>query len=265
MIVSNLIGGLGNQLFQYAAGLQVANEFSLKYYDGISSLSKYPTWTYKLGLLFRQDTKHFYRNLPVYNEASYRFNEIILPSLNGTVLNGYFQSWKYSDKVINDIRVNAAKSINYYPQAETLYKKLLSCNSAFFHIRRGDYLSNGNENYHGVVCNSKVEKTLRALIESKQIDCICGFGDDVNLVQRVVDEMGECIPMVNVSRFNLGDIPEMLLMSACKFSVIANSSFSWWGAHLSSRLEQEVYYPEKWFAHNEHDTRDLCPPKWVPY
>jgi len=263
MIISNIVGGLGNQLFQHAAGKEIAYKFSIDHYDGITQSNKYQKWTYKLGLVLDTNVKRNYKHLPVYKEPNFNYNEIPHKNLDGIVLEGYFQSWKYSINVIDQIRISVKDTMNFYPKIFNLYNFLSIKNSAFFHVRRGDYI--GNENYHGLVGIEKIEDVISKLTKSNNIDIVCGFGDDDKVVQDILDRLNKKILLLNVSGLNLGDISDLILMSACKFSIIANSTFSWWGAHLNLRLDKEVYYPDKWFANNSINTSDLCPPKWISY
>ena len=136
------------------------------------------------------------------------------------------------------------------------------CNSVSVHIRRGDYISNKDTNaLLGVCPMDYYDRAIAYIVERVVNPCFYFFSDDIAWVRRTFS-----LPFQ--SRFvdhNSGrqSFNDMRLMSLCRHHIIANSSFSWWGAWLGRNGDKTVIAPRRWFRRDIMDLKDLCPDSWV--
>ena len=188
-------------------------------------------------------------------EGGHNFNDVLFNTCpNNVTLHGYFQSEKYFKHIENEI----CKDFTFKPELAIPCKHRMSTvdTPVALHIRRGDFLINsanhanlGLDYYEAAL--EKFDKNRTVIIFSddsqwcKEQDL---FVDDRFLVSEGCDSY-----------------TDLCLMSLCSDFIIANSSFSWWGAWLSKAVDKVVIAPEKWFGpNNAHlDTSDLFPDEWV--
>lgn len=253
MIVSKLQGGLGNQLFQWAYGFNLSRIFKkefhidLNFYNNQSGvtprkfeLDKFPNLKWSK---FEYNNQNFTRitdsfnffKLPISNESNY-------------YLDGYWQSEKYFEESSKEI------SDSLKPTNETTKKlnEFISQDCVSIHIRRTDYVtSNG---FHPV---QDIEYYKKGLSIIGKYDKILVFSDDINWCKNNL-KLNNTI-FIN----NLSDIENLWLMSMCKNNIIANSSFSWWGAWLNKNPNKIVISPSKWFGPQANlNTSDIIPKNW---
>ena len=259
MIITKLQGGLGNQLFQWAFGRNLSNEYGVELFTDISfynqniqsirnySLSKFPNL-----------------NTPVFNSINlsnhksflkvvdnFQFQKLHFDDNYNYYLEGYWQSEKYFLRSIDLIKNELC------PSDETL-KKLkqtlfIDDNVVSMHIRRTDYLtSNG---YHPV---QSIDYYKKALDIVGDYDHIFIFSDDIEWCKNNLSFNN----MIFVDGFD--DVENIWLMSMCKNNIIANSSFSWWGAWLNSNPLKKVIGPKKWFGDQTNlNDYDIIPNNWI--
>lgn len=257
MITSNLVGGLGNYLFQIAAthSLSLDNNDELVYDINDVLIGHGHIKTY-MDNIFR-NIKFVDEKLPItniHNEPSFNYTPIeYKPYLR---LNGYYQSEKYfnhNQKEILKLFSIDSKTENY------LYGKygtsLFLNNTCSLHVRRGDYLRLPN---HHPVCDISYYKEAVDKIGLDKIYLI--FSDDINWCKINLDFIPKKIFIEGNS-----DYQDLYLMSKCDDNIIANSSFSWWGAWLNDNQNKQVIAPKKWFGiSNLHlDTSDLYCNSWI--
>ncbi len=129
------------------------------------------------------------------------------------------------------------------------------------HVRRGDYIGN---NFHPIVDMEYYKKGLDLISRKNKIDCVYLFDrDDIEWCKH---NFKFDYPTVYVEADINSDVSvaeTLILMSNCKHFVLANSSFSWWGAWLAENSDKMVIAPQKWFANDSIDTSDLIPPEWI--
>nr|BFD25167.1 MAG: hypothetical protein JST_4580 [Candidatus Parcubacteria bacterium] len=134
--------------------------------------------------------------------------------------------------------------------------------SIFVHIRRGDYVSNSAANKFLGLCPldyyERAVKFMRGKVKNPRFFI---FSDDISWVQDYL----KIEDAVYVSDGNLQDFEELALMSQCRHGVVANSSFSWWGAWLISNPTKIIIAPKQWFANDKADDSDLIPPNWLRF
>jgi hypothetical protein len=129
------------------------------------------------------------------------------------------------------------------------------------HYRRGDYAENlETTKYHGMPDSKYYSKALQYISERQNNLKVLVFSDDKDWVTKSVK-----LPITFEIIEGLEDIEELILMSHCKHNIIANSTFSWWGAWLNENPEKIVIAPKRWFANEEMEaqTQDLIPETWI--
>ncbi len=259
MIVVKLQGGLGNQMFQWAFGKHLSNKYNVPLYldtnfynQNTSStkrnftLNKFNNLKYQL---FNSDVKSNGKQFLRFSEPP-NFTNLPYDSNYNWYLDGYFQSEKYFIESSDLIR----SELN--PDSHTL-KKILHIipsdkNTISLHIRRTDYISSNG--YHPV---QPIEYYKKAINVIGEYDCIFVFSDDIQWCKQNLQFNN----IVFVE--GLSDIEDMWAMSMCKSNIIANSSFSWWGAWLNNEKDKKVIYPIKWFGSQANlNTGDMIPKNW---
>lgn len=278
------MGGLGNQLFIYGAGLAAAERAGVSLRVDVgqhAARSDRPALLEDLGLPadyvdlgMRQDASRVRRRLaswwplrdevPLgcsYRENGFVFDPAVLQQGAGTCLFGYFQSWRYVEPVAHRLRghltrLAEARHDRLRPHAE----RLDDPSAVVLHVRRGDYLHADAQGYHGVAGHRFYRDALTTLRRTGFDGPVLLFSDDVEMAVRELDGLGEVHP---VSCPSLDALDEMLLMSRAPALVTANSSFSWWAAWLGDRPDRPVVAPRPWFDDPSIDARDLLPPHWL--
>jgi len=285
MIITKLIGGLGNQMFQYAAGRRAAyvNNAELKLdITGYENQEGMTPRAYMLHIFNIQENfaseseinklkkeNIFFNKLnkfiPVFKnsyikEKHFYFDQDILNIKDNSYLEGYWASEKY----FKDIEDIICKEFTLKDKSDVINQKIISrikkCDSVSIHIRRGDYVFDEKINkYHGE-CNLDYYLKAIALIAKKvKSPHFFVISDDIKWAKQNLYLKFPCIYVDH----NIGkkDYEDMRLMSECKHNIIANSSFSWWGAWLNKN--KVVIAPKRWFTDKSINTEDLIPNSWI--
>ncbi len=280
MIIVKMMGGIGNQMFQYAAGrrLSIKHKTILKL-DLSFLLDRTPreNFTYRdyeLGVFNIHENfvspleikifwvKQKLKLINLVNEPQHYFHESMSSISDNSYLVGYWQSEKYFKDVEDTIRYE----FNVKFKAEGINKKIAeeinSCESVSVHIRRGDYVSNPETNkYHGLCPLEYYQKALKKITSRIENPHFFIFSDDPEWAQKNLDfEHPSKFITHNGAEKSYED---MRLMSLCKHNIIANSSFSWWGAWLNRNPDKIVIAPRKWFNDPSINTDDLIPESWM--
>lgn len=253
-------GRLGNQMFQYAAlkaaalrlGVQcfLPSHQSIKQ-DGVYDLTNHKWIPYRLELVdcFEVTTPIQDNNLPnQYSEKAFTYESSINIIQSNTALEGYFQSYKYFQDFEEDIR----REFTFKPSILTKCESIIAQynNPISIHIRRGDYVN------HPSYWTVTPEYLTAALEEVAQPDATyLIFSDDFDWCKEVFGD--EFVFMQGNNQFE-----DLCLMSLCDHNVIANSSYSWWGAWLNNNPDKIVVAPSKWFTDNK-SLNDLYPNNWI--
>lgn len=267
MIIVRLVGGLGNQLFQYARARHSAeiNKTNLKL--DLSEFETYELHRYSLShfnIIESIATENDLRATNEFKERHFHFDADYKSIGDGVLLKGYWQSEKYfidiSDIIKNELQLNTAMSA----RGNEISMLIEDSNSVSLHIRRCDYKQGS---YSDQILDAlSIDYYIRAIkklgAEEKNLKFFV-FSDDPQWVKNNLKL--EC-PVVyvdhNTAETNYEDL---YLMSLCKHNIIANSSFSWWGAWLNNNPAKKVYAPKRWFNSNVRniDEKDVIPEAWI--
>lgn len=290
MVIVKLLGGLGNQMFQYATGRAVAHRLRVELLLDVSGFAHYDLRRYELDewaiqarvasseelasagvaahpptLLSRMgQALGFGRPLNSFKEASFAYDPGVLQVAAPAYLDGYWQSDRYFSEVADLLRRDFV--LKHQPdinnQRMTVRIHEASTQAVSLHIRRGDYVSNPQTaQYHGVCSLDYYRTAANYISERVSNPHFFVFSDDLAWVSENI-KLNHAMTLVNVNGADRGAW-DMTLMMACRHHVIANSSFSWWGAWLNPHADKIVVAPKRWFSGASHDTSDLIPASWV--
>lgn len=286
MIIIKLGGGVGNQLFQYAFGrnIEILNKTEVKF--DLSWFEQYKERAHKLKHFnavekiassaeiiklnkYRKKSGRlaFFHNFFVADDSIYikqkqfEFIPQILKIMNPLYLDGHWQSEKYFKGIENIIKKEITLKEtprNYFKQMSAKIEKI---NSVSIHIRRGDYITMQKAiDIIGVCPIDYYYKAVNKLIKKIKYPTFFIFSDDIEWVKKNLEINS---PMIFVSNNTIADYEELILMSKCKHNIIANSSFSWWGAWLNENPQKIVIAPKNWFKDKSINTKDLVPENWL--
>lgn len=281
MITCNLMGGLGNQIFQIFATISYAikskNQFKFLNLASLgegSTTVRYTFWDKFFISLKPFLISDLPQPLNVIREEGFPYNELPIYEMvnKNVVIFGYFQSYKYFqenyaiiyrmlhiDKMKHDLLDNLTLSSPEYLDLE---------NAVSMHFRIGDYKK--IQEFHPLATYRYYENSLlyiNSKLPNKEFNILYFCEDsDIDDVLTIVNKLTLKFPMYKFQRGekSLEDWQQMLLMSCCHHNIIANSSFSWWSAYLNSWTDKVICYPSVWFGQcARNDTKDLCPAHWV--
>lgn len=289
MKIVRIVGGLGNQMFQYAFALALKEKYPKeKIYIDSTVMNGYPLHNgFELTKIFKAKLPqapllsllkvayplpHYRlwqfgchilpkRKSMVLENAGVRFNPNIFSQPGDRLYEGYWQSEKY----FNDIREIIVDSF-VFPKISTgslnqlLLDKMDGKTTVGIHVRRGDYVSISNA---AAICTLEYYRAAISMLLNKVVpDMYIIFSDDISWCSDNLGDLLGDIPTEFVN-WNKGDksFRDMQLMSMCTHNVIANSSFSWWGAWLNNNPDKIVLAPSKWMV--SEGWHDILPETWI--
>lgn len=251
MIVIDLMGGLGNQLFQWALGAGLQARGRQVVYDA-SRLGPDKHRQFELGFLGVNPITNACCGRTV-SEPGLRFHREILDS-DHVRLVGYWQSEKYFAHCAENVKAAILRG------AHAHYRGLcFSENSVALHVRRTDYTSESSQRFHGLMPPSYYQKAASHLREQVSRPHFYIFSDDVEWCKAEFAAWPDATIVDNSS-----PLGTLLLMASCHHAIIANSTFSWWGAWLQWP-QGIVVAPERWFAAEceQANAGDIVPERWI--
>jgi hypothetical protein len=295
MVFVRLIGGLGNQFFQYALGRHIAEIHRTELKIDISGfetykLHKYSLWPFnirenfavpeevkeltecKQGAFERLIGRKFGRSLSPaarhIREKFYHFNPEILSLPDGVYLDGYWQSEKYFVDIEAIIRKEFTVKTPQGGKDKELAELIASCESVSLHIRRLDFVSDPRTSqFHGTCDLDYYYRGVEKLAQTVTAPHLFVFGDDPEWVS---NNLRLPYPTTLVDHNGADkNYEDLRLMSQCKHNIIANSTFSWWGAWLNQNPNKIVIAPAKWINKPDNPEKyinfvdDLLPPSWL--
>lgn len=278
MIIINLKGGLGNQMFQYATGRAISiknktqfkldisgynnekylksetpREYELKDFnieESIASVKEIKKLKYPLGIISKG--WRFFRAKALRQNFQDYYPKIL--KKENYYLDGFWQSEKnfleIRDILLKEFSLKTPLTINPGP------------NSLSIHVRHGDYLTNKKTNsYHGVLDIRYYKSAYNFIKEKTNISTVYIFTDDVKWAKENLNFISE--ETIFASNLNYKNSEEIILMSKCDYNIIANSSFSWWGAWLNQKSDKIVIAPKTWFKKGDKKHPNIAPKSWI--
>lgn len=296
MLIVEIVGGLGNQMFQYAfyhklkkhhkdsqvkiylkrfgetpdnQGYELGNVFGISqepivYDKDVSNLIDD-----SVNFISRVKRKILGRKKTFYLEQIFRYDSKVFSQKNNQVI--YFRGLWQDELYFSDLRNELLEVFHFRTDNLDncnlqILKQIKQSNSVSIHIRRGDYISNEKyNNILGGVCTYRYYKEALEYLQSKvESTSLFVFSDDIDWVKSEFDFFeGKKVTYVS-GNFGKESYIDMYLMTMCKHNIIANSSFSWWGAWLNKNELKIVLAPEKWFKNNRRlEDNNIVPSTWT--
>lgn len=254
MITARLKGGLGNQMFQIAAGISKAKDLETEFFINYNithygQQGKKPN-TYKDNFYKKITQKEYVPDF-VYGEPHFAFSP--LPNKQDMVIDGYFQTEKYFKH-----NKNLIKESFYFSEdiKNKINKRLKTINQKILgvHVRTGDFLSTGNFSSH-FICNKKYY--------SNALECFNLNDYFIIVCTDSPADLFKFFPKEDIAFSNSSnELEDLYLLSQCDSLILTNSSFGWWGAYLGKE-KNNVCVPSKWFAKDgPQDYNDIYIDKW---
>jgi hypothetical protein len=290
MIISKILGGLGNQMFCYAAGRAVAlrNGVELKldirsYPDcdqRIFELHRYQiaatvaTETELLAADRRSLHKPVNRALkklrfwqsygqtPHFRQRGFAYDPEIHKVGPSAYLEGLFQCEQFFQGADDTLRKEFTPKESLDSANAEMAARILSGNSVSLHVRRTDYVNDPKYRHLVSPCSLEYYQAAIELMQNRLKDFqVFVFSDEPEWCQKNLRIEAPC----TIVNLNGTDKPwlDMHLMSKCRHHVLANSTYSWWGAWLANNDDQLVVAPKKWFASDIHDDSHIVPERWI--
>jgi hypothetical protein len=288
LIITKITGGLGNQMFEYAAGLSLAKKNNDGLKLDISAYKKYRLHAYGLSVFqisaglaeksecdaIRYRHHGFFdkayrkitgiekiRTADYIQEKSFEFDPSILSLTGDKYLEGYWQSWKYFSAIEPLVRAEFTQKQPMDAANSEMRKNIADCESVSLHVRRGDYVSDPKTRaFHGVDLSGYYAAAIERVFSKTKKPHFFIFSDEPGWVRENFKNAFE-FTVVDINPPKKG-YEDMRLMSACSHNITANSSFSWWGAWLNSNPEKIVTAPARWFNDAAVKSEGLYCPGW---
>lgn len=279
MITCNLKGGLGNQLFQIftliSHSIRNSKSFILPYSEYIPGhdtkrttywdtflihLKNYTTGNGKFDNITHVNELLLLKH-PIYKEKSFNYNPIE-NNIDNMLFDGYFQSYKYFDEykyklfMLIDLKYNKVKIRSEY------FNYLDTHKLASMHFRIGDYKN--IQQFHPVLPEKYYDNALLEIPDDYKVIVFCEEQDKDNVNQLIDNLSSKHNHNFVIIDHSIPDWKQLLIMSMCNINVIANSTFSWWGAYFNENDDKKIIYPSVWFGNEiKNNTDDLFLPDWV--
>lgn len=275
MITIEIMGGLGNQLFQIFSLISygLTNNISVYFQDKKDPIRTDRPFYWDN---FLSSLKQFVKstdetNLPLYKENGFHYN-VMIPydqvRIKPFKFYGYFQSYKYFQEkeqyIFKLIKLN-----EQIERVKTKYNQICVFNNTVsLHFRIGDYKH--KPQYHPLMDINYYKSALQHVIDHTKINDwnILYFYEkqDIDMVKEKIYILRKDFNDLTFTPINteIVDYDQLLLMSLCQHNIIANSSFSWWGAYLNQNKHKTVTYPSMWFGPSFGNIKmdDLFPSGW---
>lgn len=287
MIITRLYGGLGNQLFQYAAGRSLAHHLGSILKLDITPFQGYKLHTYGLthwniqeDFAKEKEVRKFQRmgiitrllgnvpawrtNYTVIQEKHFPYCPEVFYATGNVMLVGYWQSEKYFLKIEEVIRREFTVKTPQVGRDREIAEKVKDTDSISLHVRRLDYVTDiKTSQTHGTCSLEYYNRSVDFISQRVKAPHVFIFSDDSRWAKENI-RLSQPVTFVDHNDASR-NFEDLRLMSQCKHNIIANSSFSWWGAWLNTNPGKMICTPAKWFSDPRHDTRDIYPEGWLKF
>ncbi|MBT8578576.1 alpha-1,2-fucosyltransferase [Polynucleobacter paneuropaeus] len=289
MIGVRLEGGLGNQLFQYAAARALAirhetdiviDQSALSHKGKSKTLREYELDAFNCALIPEAAKRFRFSGLAkrcklIYNflspwkvvlEKGQNFNKCFFNAGDNSYLIGFWQSHRYFEGVADILRTELTPKFSLSPKSVNI-KSIIekSVHSVSVHVRRGDYVSlNSAKKFHGVLSINYYKKAISKVSTQFPLATYFIFSDDIEWCKKNFPKDQNIVYIEHNPPSEAWQ--DLMLMSYCQHHIIANSSFSWWGAWLGQDVNRDlkkiVIYPTNWFMNQSVIYEDRFPANW---
>jgi hypothetical protein len=268
MIITKIYGGLGNQLFQYAIGRCLSEQKNVPFFLDISQFDNYKLRGYNLGefnitenfankdisnrySFFESSKLNNICNKLMFNngyirEKTFDFDENLFKINHDEIyLEGYWQNEKYFSSINNILRNEFTLRNPLSDNAKNTENLICTTSdSVSVHVRKTDFLKKENKKIFTDLTASYYENAIQNIVMHLKNPHLFVFSDDFTWVK---ENIHFDLPITYIDSNNPAH-EDLHLMSQCKHNIIANSTFSWWGAWLNKNTEKMVIGPENWFS-----------------
>lgn len=267
MIIVQLVGGLGNQLFQYAAGRAVALlrgdelKLDIEVYQTPEEHRQYQLGAFDIQATLATPLEIERLRATSFIREKHLCFDPLLHQLQGDLyLSGYWQAPRYFQPVERQIRQELKVLTPISAEDDLLIKQMAKDNSVSIHVRRGDYTLPAYQHL-GPLDLSYYQRAVELISQRLPHPHLYIFSDDLAYVR------GHLLlnhPTTYVDHNNEeACVQDLRLMSCCRHHIIANSTFSWWSAYLNPRPDKMVVAPQRWFSSPHLSDRNLVCDHWI--
>ena len=284
MVIVKIFGGLGNQMFQYAMGLSMAykkecelkldiSDFEVNFHHQGFNLDIYNIDLHVADFdeiaKLKNITKNkylqkinFWNKAHIFEKKYFKYDSKI-NEINGSIyLDGYWQNEEYFNNISVDLKNAFTLKNKISDNSNNYLNKINTCNSVSIHVRRGDYVSIPNfYKVHGTCNMIYYQNAIKFIYSRIKNPTFFIFSDDIIWAKENFDFL-ENYHIVDGNHGNYF-YEDMILMSKCKANIIANSTFSWWGAWLNNHDNKLVIAPNKWLNSTNIDASEVIPKSWI--
>ena len=282
-VVVRLMGGLGNQMFQYATARAVALYKGVPLKLDLSWFQNQTKREYELHHLripgqFASNQPRLIEKLlghavqtllPRYRQAVYRqggqaFDPKVFSTRSDVLLVGYWQSERYFSHIRETLLEEFAVASDLQAKTVDTAKSIATVNAVSLHVRRGDYVSEPRtREMHGVCPPDYYLSAVRFIADRVKEPHFFVFSDDIEWarINLQIDFPATFVDHTDPDR----GYEDLYLMRQCQHHVVANSSFSWWGAWLCDSPSKIVTAPRRWFSDPKIQEGDIVPEGWLRF
>jgi len=278
MIIVRLSDGLGNQMFQYAFGRALSARHGVPLRLDLSAYRHERKRSYGLNRFLTLEafvtdeearcvvtrplaSTEPWWSQPVVKEPHFHYDDNVTRVPSSGYFVGYWQSERHFRDLAALIRLEFTPKQPLAGVNLDVARMIASRNAVSLHVRRGDYVSDRTVNTLHGVCSLDYYRSAVAHVAARvEKPEFFVFTDDPDWTRA---NLKLDFPAYLVTQNQDAPVEDLRLMTLCRHHIIANSSFSWWGAWLGERPGQVVCAPQRWFGTYPHDTRDLVPERWV--
>ena len=286
MYIFQLMGGLGNQMFQYAAAKALSGHTISSVKVDFDSPYKHVNYVYNLGVFKLQVEKATFKDLwlakpkkkllkrffmvagknpdcrLVTEKRDFQYDNTFFEIPDGSYVRGFWQSELYFKSIEDLIRKDFTFASEPKNHNKEIAKAITSQQAVSLHIRRGDYVNIPSTNeFHGTCSIEYYQKAIEYILSKVSNAVFYIFSDDLPWAKENLKV--SALHIFVEGNDAVTNYEDLRLMSLCQHHIIANSSFSWWGAWLNPSKTKIVIAPGKWMNDPGFETKDLIPKAWI--